>query len=127
MVRLKRSRGVNSDSVLRTLVTRGLVEEQGRLEQYEHEALGRTVAAGDWAGVAVVPCKPAGMAAAAAPALVEGLRAAGWPGENLHLAEDAAGAAAWLRARLRPGDALLLKASRGVRIEHVLDALRKEG
>ena len=26
-------RGVNSDSVLRTLVTRGLVEEQGRLEQ----------------------------------------------------------------------------------------------
>ena len=104
----------------------GPMLELGRLERAEHEALGRFAAAGGWAGVAVVPWKTAGAPDAAAQALVAGWRAAGGPAEDLCAAAGPAEAAAWLRARLRPGDALLLKASRGVRIENVLEALKKE-
>jgi len=42
------------------------------------------------------------------------------------VATDPTAAAAWLRERMSPGDALLLKASRGVRIEEVLKELKKE-
>jgi UDP-N-acetylmuramyl pentapeptide synthase len=42
------------------------------------------------------------------------------------LAPDAAAAATWLQGRCRAGDALLLKASRGVRIETVLTHWQKE-
>ncbi len=105
----------------------GPMLELGRLERAEHETLGRFVAEGRWAGVAVVPWKPAdGAPDAAARAIAGGLRAGRWPVENLCAAEGPAEAAAWLRERLRPGDALLLKASRGVRIEKVLEELKKE-
>jgi UDP-N-acetylmuramoyl-tripeptide--D-alanyl-D-alanine ligase len=43
-------------------------------------------------------------------------------GEHLH-ATDAAGAAAALRERLRPGDTVLVKGSRGVALEHVAELL----
>lgn len=32
----------------------------------------------------------------------------------------------WLRENLRPGDAVLLKASRGVRLERALEMLQRE-
>jgi UDP-N-acetylmuramoyl-tripeptide--D-alanyl-D-alanine ligase len=105
----------------------GPMLELGDFGRAEHEKLGRFAAAGRWAGVAVVPWKrPDGMADAAAQALVSGLRSAGFPMENACAAPGPAEAAAWLRERLRPGDALLLKASRGVRIEKVLEELKKE-
>lgn len=111
----------------RRFLALGPMLELGRLEREAHEALGRLAAAGAWAGVALVPWKLLeGIPDPAAQALAAGLRAGGWPEENLCAAADAAGAAAWLRERLRPGDALLLKASRGVRIEHVLENLKKE-
>jgi UDP-N-acetylmuramoyl-tripeptide--D-alanyl-D-alanine ligase len=105
----------------------GPMLELGDCGRAEHEALGRFVAAGRWAGVAVVPWKPAGVPDLSAPALISGLRAAGFAEENLCAASNHAEAAAWLRARLRSGDALLLKASRGVRIETVLEELKKDG
>ena len=43
-------------------------------------------------------------------------------GEHLHAA-DAAGAAELLRERLRSGDTILVKGSRGVALEHVAQAL----
>ncbi len=111
----------------RRFLALGPMLELGARGPAEHEALGRFVAAGRWAGVAVVSRASAGGAPdAAAQAIAAGLRAAGFPEENAILAADPAAAAAWLRARLRPGDALLLKASRGVRIETVLEALKKE-
>ena len=111
----------------RRFLALGPMLELGRLEQAEHEALGRAVAGGGWAGVAVVPRKRAeGAEDAGAAALLAGLRAGGWPAERLCAASGSAEAAAWLRARLRPGDALLLKASRGVAIEKVLIELQKE-
>ena len=74
----------------------------------------------------MIPWKPAGEPDEAAAALADGLRAGGLAAENVCGADGPAGAAAWLRERLRPGDALLLKASRGVRIERVLEELQKE-
>ncbi|HVJ08079.1 MAG TPA: UDP-N-acetylmuramoyl-tripeptide--D-alanyl-D-alanine ligase [Acidisarcina sp.] len=55
--------------------------------------------------------------------LVEGARRAG--AEALFV-ESPAEAGAWLRAELQPGDAVLLKASRGVRLEQALTALQSE-
>lgn len=109
----------------RKFLALGPMLELGRMEREAHEALGRSAAAGRWAGAAIVPWKPGGPDAAA-QALAEGWRAAGGPDENLCAAAGPAEAANWLRARLRPGDALLLKASRGVGIERVLDELKKE-
>lgn len=111
----------------RKFLALGPMLEQGRMEQEAHEALGRFVAAGRWAGLAVVPWKPVGVPDAAAQALVSGWRAAGGSAAAVCAAAGPAEAAAWLRKQLRPGDALLLKASRGVRIEKVLEELRKEG
>ena len=105
----------------------GPMLELGRLERVEHEALGHFVSEGRWAGVAVAPWKVVdGAPDSAAQALAAGLRESGWPEENLCAATGAEAAAAWLRKRLQPGDALLLKASRGVHIETILDHLKKE-
>ena len=112
----------------RKFLALGPMLEQGRMEREAHEALGRFAAEGRWAGVAVVPWKcAAGVPDTAAQALVAGWRAAGGPAGDVCAASGPAEAAAWLRKRLRPGDALLLKASRGVAIEKVLEELRKEG
>lgn len=108
----------------RKFLVLGPMLELGGFEPAEHEALGRLAAAGNWAGVAVVPRRPAD---AAAQALAGGVRAAGWPEERLCAAAGPGEAAAWLRARLDSGDAVLLKASRGVGIEKVLAELKKEG
>jgi UDP-N-acetylmuramoyl-tripeptide--D-alanyl-D-alanine ligase len=110
----------------RKFLALGPMLELGDCGRAEHEALGRFVAGGGWAGVAIVPWKPAGTRDAAAQALAAGLRTGGWTEECLCEAACPVDAAAWLRARLRPGDALLLKASRGVRIERVLEELKKE-
>lgn len=106
----------------RRFLALGPMLELGQLEESEHEALGRFVAAGPWAGI-VMMSNPS---AAAAQALRRGLLSAGWPEEKLALSMDSAEAAAWLRERMHPNDVLLLKASRGVRIEQVLDELKKE-
>ena len=97
--------------------------ELGRRGQVEHESLGRFVAKGHWAGVAVLARHPAD---AAAQAIADGFRDGGGGSAHLFAAPDPAEAAAWLRERLSPGDALLLKASRGVRIERVLEELKKD-
>ena len=108
----------------RRFLALGPMLELGGREAAEHEAIGRAVAAGGWAGVALVPRQAADEPAI--QALAAGLRAGGWPADKTVVAPDAAAAAGWLRARLRPGDALLLKASRGVRIERVLESLKPE-
>jgi UDP-N-acetylmuramoyl-tripeptide--D-alanyl-D-alanine ligase len=55
-----------------------------------------------------------------AQALVAGVRDAGGSAEFVNTPQEAG---EWLRRELRPGDGVLLKASRGVRLEHALDAL----
>jgi len=57
-----------------------------------------------------------------AQAMVEGAKHAGVPAEFVSTPEEAA---EWLRREVRPGDAVLLKASRGVRLERALEAWRR--
>ncbi|MHB1935977.1 MAG: UDP-N-acetylmuramoyl-tripeptide--D-alanyl-D-alanine ligase [Acidobacteriaceae bacterium] len=58
-----------------------------------------------------------------AASLVEGAKAAGAEAMFVPTPEDAG---AWLRENLRSGDAVLLKASRGVRLERALEVLQRE-
>jgi UDP-N-acetylmuramoyl-tripeptide--D-alanyl-D-alanine ligase len=55
--------------------------------------------------------------------IAEGACRAGLPTGAVHLFEDAAAAAAALPALVKPGDAVLVKASRAVKLEQVVDAL----
>ncbi len=63
---------------------------------------------------------------AEASGIVEGARTAGLDAARIHHVEDAEGALDVLRPRLRDGDAVLVKASRGVGLDRVVDALRLE-
>ena len=56
-------------------------------------------------------------------ATADAARRAGMPAEHVLWTDDRATAAAWARKRLGAGDAVLLKASRGVRLEEVAEAL----
>jgi len=56
--------------------------------------------------------------------VAEGARAGGLPPSAIGTAPDAEAAAHLLSGWLRPGDLLLLKGSRGVRLERILDRLR---
>jgi len=58
--------------------------------------------------------------------IVEGARAAGLDAGRIHHVEDVEGALDVLRPRLRDGDAVLVKASRGIGLDRVVDALRLE-
>ena len=55
--------------------------------------------------------------------LLEGARSAGLPSSHLHHFADSAAAAAALGTIVEPGDAVLVKGSRGIRLETVVDAL----
>ena len=60
---------------------------------------------------------------ALAKEIVEGARKAGLPEPSLHYFVAAADAVAALEGLLRPGDAVLVKGSRGVKLEAVVDAI----
>ena len=55
--------------------------------------------------------------------ILEGARSAGLPASQLHHFDDSAAAAAAMGSIVEPGDAVLVKASRGIRLETVVDAL----
>jgi UDP-N-acetylmuramoyl-tripeptide--D-alanyl-D-alanine ligase len=102
----------------RWLVVGGMLE-LGRHEEAEHLALGHFLAAQDWAGVITV--------GELGETLAEGARAAGFRTTALFVCEEAEQAAAVLQERIRPGDQVLMKASRGIRLEDVLQAYRMGG
>ena len=58
-----------------------------------------------------------------AASIVAGAKAAGATAMFVATPEDAG---AWLKENLKPGDAALLKASRGVRLESALEVLQRE-
>jgi UDP-N-acetylmuramoyl-tripeptide--D-alanyl-D-alanine ligase len=58
--------------------------------------------------------------------IAEGAAAAGLDPARIHLVGDGEGALETLRPRLRDGDVLLVKASRGIELDRLVDALRLE-
>ncbi|HEX4064426.1 MAG TPA: UDP-N-acetylmuramoyl-tripeptide--D-alanyl-D-alanine ligase [Acidobacteriaceae bacterium] len=96
----------------RRILVAGEMLELGQEAAALHEACGRAAAQ---AGIDIV-LGVRGLA----QHIVQAARAAGVEAIFLETPEQAG---AWLRDRLQPGDAVLLKASRGVRLERVLDAL----
>ena len=98
----------------RHILVAGEMLELGREAEVLHRSCGEAAAA---AGVDIV----LGVRGNAAY-IVEGAKQAGVEAMFVETPEQAG---AWLRRNLRERDVVLLKASRGVRLEHALDELRK--
>ncbi len=96
----------------RWLVLAGMFE-LGAVAQEEHEALGRYLAQFPWAGLVTVGKLGRWIAEGATDA---GLNET----SRLEACDDAAGAARYLRQHIEPGHKVLIKASRGEHLEHVL-------
>jgi len=90
----------------------GAMRELGAAENEAHREVGRQAAGGAWEGVITVGAQGRLIAA--------GARQMGWRAEALFECATPEEVTAVLRARLRPGDAVLLKASRAARLEQVL-------
>jgi UDP-N-acetylmuramoyl-tripeptide--D-alanyl-D-alanine ligase len=90
--------------------------ELGPAEAELHRQLGRDAAAAGLAALATFGPR-AGMASQAA------LEAGMAPVDTFHT-EDPRALVAFVRERLRPGDALLVKGSRGMKLERLVEALR---
>lgn len=95
----------------------GSMREMGVHAERAHLALGREIAQGDWAGLLALGREGAWFAT--------GARAAGWPDTRARVCGSAAEAAEFLRQEVRAGDGVLLKASRGERLEDVINAWRQ--
>jgi len=100
----------------RALAALGDMLELGPEEEAAHRELGRLAAA---SGLAALAAFGPRSRLAREAAVAAGLPAA----DALHT-EDPAALAAWVRERLRPGDVLLVKGSRGMKLERLVEALR---
>jgi UDP-N-acetylmuramoyl-tripeptide--D-alanyl-D-alanine ligase len=105
-----RARGVGLVALL------GEMRELGAFSEAEHARVGQVAAEVGAAAVAAFGPGAGPIAAAAA--------AAGVPAH--HEAEDEAALYAWARERWRPGDVVLVKGSRGIRMERFLRRLEGE-
>jgi UDP-N-acetylmuramoyl-tripeptide--D-alanyl-D-alanine ligase len=101
----------------RRWVVLGGMRELGVAERDEHLALGRDAVKGSWAGFLVV--------GGLGRLMAEGARAEESSGTDVIVCSDCKEAAVRLTERLQPGDAVLLKASRGEHLEDVLKELEK--
>jgi UDP-N-acetylmuramoyl-tripeptide--D-alanyl-D-alanine ligase len=100
----------------RALAALGDMLELGPAEEESHRELGREAARSGLAALALFGPR-ARLAHAAA------LDAGAPPSDTFHT-EDPQALAAFVRERLRPGDALLVKGSRGMKLERLVEALR---
>ncbi len=91
--------------------------ELGDASDAQHRAVGEASGCGPWRLLVAI--------GTASRALVEGAVAAGYPPSQTVWFASTAEAAAELPLLLRPGDTILLKASRGMRLETLLEALRR--
>lgn len=90
----------------------GAMRELGPDSTALHREVGRSVGAGDWAGLVAY--------GSWGEPIAEGARAAGLPESRLRLCDSPEQAVKALRGWVRTGDAVLLKASRSERLEEVL-------
>jgi len=92
--------------------------ELGTQARSEHFALGAAVGAGPWAGLITV--------GPLARAIAEGAMASGMPREQVVWCENNREAAMALAARVAAGDTVLMKGSRGMRLEEVVGVLKSQ-
>lgn len=97
----------------RRWVALGGMRELGARSADLHQAAGREAAAGPWAGLICVGERAQGIA--------EGAERAGYPADRIFRCDTPDEAARILEMRIRAGDAVLLKGSRGERMEMVLE------
>jgi len=100
----------------RWLVLGGMLE-LGALEEHEHRSLGAWLSERTWAGLVTV--------GALGSLIGEGAREAGFPEDRVFDCASSASAAAVLAGETAAGDAVLLKASRGIHLEDVLVRLKE--
>ena len=103
----------------RAFAVLGHMAELGGISRASHEALGEFAARADLATVIAVGPE-------AAPILAGARRVRSWPGEALAVPDGAAALAA-LAGQLKPGDVVLVKASRAAHLESVAAALLAGG
>ncbi len=99
----------------RRVVVLGDMLELGEADERLHREVGREVASGPWQVLVCVGARARWLADEAV--------AAGFPAGQVWRYPDAVAAAADTAAWVRPGDAVLLKASRGIGLERVAEAL----
>jgi len=95
----------------------GGMRELGGGEREEHIRLGGVVASGDWAGLISTGTRAVWIA--------DGAENHGFHRDKIFCCDSPAEAAEWLERLVSPGDAVLLKGSRGERLEMVVDAWRR--
>ena len=112
--------GRRTRGTARTVAVLGEMRELGASSDAEHEAVGRlAVSLGvDRLLVVGTPARPAYDGARA-----EQQRPGSPAGEEPVHVSDVDAATAWLHEHVRPGDVVLVKASRGARLDRVADAL----
>ncbi len=91
--------------------------ELGDASDAAHRAVGETSGNGPWRLLVGI--------GTAARALLEGARAAGYPPSQIAWFATTAAAVAELPLLVQPGDTVLLKASRGMHLETLVDALKE--
>jgi UDP-N-acetylmuramoyl-tripeptide--D-alanyl-D-alanine ligase len=96
----------------------GEMRELGEVQDAGHREVGEAAGA-TLDLLVVVEGEPGGAAAG----IAEGARAAGMAGDRVLAVASARAAVEALRARLEPGDVVLVKASRGVALEEAVDGL----
>lgn len=106
-----------SDVVGTKVVCVGDMLELGDASDRQHRDVGEASGNGPWRLLAAV--------GTASRALIEGAIKAGYPASKTVWFATTAEAAEALPLLLQPGDTLLLKASRGMRLEQILDALNR--
>ncbi len=92
--------------------------ELGDVAEEAHAALGRRVAGGDWAGLVTVGTQAAGIAEHARQARCR---------MDIEACATAEEAGQWVGKRLAPGDAVLLKGSRGMHLERAIGGIETAG
>jgi UDP-N-acetylmuramoyl-tripeptide--D-alanyl-D-alanine ligase len=104
----------------RRVAVLGEMLELGTAAHALHAACGRAAAAAGVSELVVI-------GGAAADGLAEGARIAGLPADRIHRFADSVGAAELVLRLIAPGDLVLVKGSRGTRMDVVVDRLLEVG
>ena len=115
---LRTFRALPQDGGGRRIAVLGDMFELGALTEASHARIGKEAAASGLDLLIGVGAASAGLCAAA--------RAAGMPEERVFHMSDAVEAGRFLQERIHPGDLLLVKGSRGMRMERVVKELMAE-